>query len=371
LITNTLNGCTVETSVTVLENIALPTVDAGVGFQLNCSVLDGNLNGTATPAQVTSSWTTLNGKIESGANSLSPKVSKAGNYSLLVTRTDNGCTKTDNVQVTEETNKPTDIQVLLTVPRCDGNVGKIEFSVVDGGIQPYLYSIDGGLHYSSDSIFQSIEPGAYALVVQDVHGCTWSEPLDVPAPVAPTVNILPEITLELGDSLVLDADLGAFPVDLVDTVKWTPLDYLRFNSLTLPDLLHPTVLPLKSTRYKIVVVSDAGCTATAFTNVKVDKTRHVFIPNVISPWNNNGENDKLIIFADAGQVIEIQAFELFDRWGDKIWSNYNFQPNVPAEGWGAVVRSQKLTPGVFVYWAKILFIDGKVGLYKGDVTIVK
>jgi hypothetical protein len=40
-------------------------------------------------------------------------------------------------------------------------------------------------------------------------------------------------------------------------------------------------------------------------------------------------------------------------------------------GKDSVVRSQKLTPGVFVYWAKILFIDGKVGLYKGDVTIVK
>ena len=48
-----------------------------------------------------------------------------------------------------------------------------------------------------------------------------------------------------------------------------------------------------------------------------------------------------------------------------------FQPNSPANGWPAVVRSQKLTPGVFVYWAKIKFVDGEEVIYKGDVTIVR
>ncbi len=371
LITNTSNGCTAIATATVLENIAPPTADAGTGFELTCSVTKGPLNGSATPVQVTTNWTTAGGSIISGSATLAPQVDAPGIYSLLVTRTDNGCTATDNVTVTEETDKPTGITIDLTLPRCDGDVGKIVFATIAGGIEPYLFSINGGASFFSENEFNGIDPGQYTLIVQDVNGCTFTQPLDVPAPLPPTVTILPEIKLELGDSLVLDADLGAFPIGLVDTVLWSPLDYLRFKSFTLPDLLHPTAKPLESTRYKITVISDAGCTATATTWLRVDKTRHVFIPNVISPWNNDGANDGLVIFADLSQVIEIEAFEVFDRWGDKVWSQFNFQPNDPAIGWGAVVRGNKLDPGVFVYWATIRFIDGKKVLYKGDVTLVR
>ena len=67
----------------------------------------------------------------------------------------------------------------------------------------------------------------------------------------------------------------------------------------------------------------------------------------------------------------IEVLRVFDRWGDKVWSQYNFQPNNPGLGWDAVVRNNKLDPGVFVYWATIKFIDGKSILYKGDVTLVR
>ncbi len=371
LITNTSNGCTATATANVTQNIQPPVIDAGPGFQLTCTVLKDKLTATSNPPQVTASWTTLNGSIVGGSATLTPTVDKPGLYSLLVTRTDNGCTAADNTTVTEETNKPSGVEVSVTLPRCDGDVGNITFDTVTGGIKPILYSINGGQSYFTAAAFNSIDPGNYTLMVQDANGCTYSEPLNVPAPLVPTVTALPEIQIELGDSLTLDADLGGFPLNLVDTVEWSPLDYLKFKSLTLPDLLHPEAKPLKSTRYKLLVTSLQGCTGVATTYVKVDKTRHVYIPNAISPWNGDGQNDALVIFADPKAVLEIEAFEVFDRWGDKVWSKYGFQPNDPGNGWGGIVRSQRLDPGVFVYWARIKFIDGKVELYKGDVTLVR
>jgi hypothetical protein len=48
---------------------------------------------------------------------------------------------------------------------------------------------------------------------------------------------------------------------------------------------------------------------------------------------------------------------------------YNFAPNNPDSGWDGKVKGQKAVPAVFVYYAEILFKDGEVVLYKGDVTL--
>jgi hypothetical protein len=371
LITNNLNGCTIVASVTVAQNIALPTVDATDGFELTCSVENGVLTATATPPQLQILWTTPDGHFLSGATTLTPKVDKKGTYKVVVTRLDNGCSATDSEIVTEETNVPTGISVDLTYPRCDGNIGKIVIASVQGGVGPFLYSINGGNTFFSDGDFDKINLGNYQLLIQDINGCQWSEPLNVPAPLEPTITIAPEIDLELGDSLTLAADISPFPLDLVDSIVWTPTTGLRFKSNSIFDRLHPECKPLENTEYTVTVVSKAGCTATAKIYLKVDKDYHIYIPNVISPWNKDKNNDIFLIFGDLSQIIEITAFEVFDRWGDKVWTNYNFQPNDPAEGWDALVRKQTLNPGVFVYWAKVKFIDGRTILFKGDVTIVR
>mgnify|MGYP000971955189 CR=1 FL=1 len=267
--------------------------------------------------------------------------------------------------------RATGLDVDLTYPRCDGNVGKIVISKIQGGIGPFMYSIDGGDHFFTENEFKNIKPGVYQLLIVDSKGCEWMEPLDVPAPLQPTVTLEPEIKLELGDSLTLSANLGSFPIDLVDSIIWRPLTGLTFKSNKIIDMLHPSAKPLENTQYTVTVVSKAGCTAIAKTILKVGKDYHIYIPNVISPWNKDNQNDIFLIFGDPAQVVEISAFEVFDRWGDKVWSNYGFKPNDPVEGWDAIVRDDHLNPAVFVYWARVKFIDGRTVLYKGDVTIVR
>jgi hypothetical protein len=49
----------------------------------------------------------------------------------------------------------------------------------------------------------------------------------------------------------------------------------------------------------------------------------------------------------------------------------NFLPNDDNLGWDGRVKGQTSTPGVFVWYAEVEFIDGVIELYKGDVTIVR
>ncbi len=367
---NSNNGCSSTAQATVGQNIAAPTVDAGNPSELTCANPTASLIGTASP-QTNVAWTAQPGNIVSGATSLTPTVNAAGTYTITATSTVNGCTATDKVVITAQTSQPTDLQVNLTIPSCQGD-GIIAFTGVTGGVEPYVYSIDGGKNWFSAAQFDNVLPGQYDLWVQDVNGCKYHEPLAVPQPAIPELTMVPEIQLNFGDSITLDAKLNAgFPLNQVDTIIWTPTTGLTFAGNSVNALLHPSVKPVKNSTYKVTLISVAGCQTTASVNIKVDRDPHVYIPNAISPWNAEGLNDQLIIFANPAQVLEITAFEMFDRWGDKVWADYGFQPNEPAHGWSSVVRNKQLNPGVYVYWANIKFIDNREVLYKGDVTIVR
>jgi hypothetical protein len=76
-----------------------------------------------------------------------------------------------------------------------------------------------------------------------------------------------------------------------------------------------------------------------------------------------------LVFGGLG-VEEIEEFRIFDRWGELMYEGLNFQPNDPAHGWDGTLAGNRLNPAVFVYYAKVRFIDGSVKMYKGDVTIV-
>lgn len=61
--------------------------------------------------------------------------------------------------------------LVLRNPTCDALNGQISlFGVM--GTRPYQYSIDGGLSFSSDSIFIGLDSGVYALQIMDAQGCT-------------------------------------------------------------------------------------------------------------------------------------------------------------------------------------------------------
>jgi len=370
---NSTNGCSANQSVNVIDNIVLPNAEAGPTFELTCTVEQVKLLGTgSTGSNFSYIWTTAGGNIISGANGLQPLVNNSGTYTLLVTNTLTGCTQSDNVVVTKLTNVPTDLAVDLIKPTCKDNDGVITFELVTGGVGPYLYSINGGINYSATLDFAQIAPGTYDLWIKDVNGCKYRETLQVPKAPDPAISIDPTFKIELGDSMRLQAVLPqGYPLSLVDTVIWTPLDGLTFLSSSIPDLLSPWAKPYKSTEYWVEIVSKDGCEAQDRVLILVDNQPHIYIPNVFSPRKEDGENDVFHIFADNKQILQVDNFQVFDRWGEMLFTDGGFMPNDPAHGWTGRFRGKMMDPAVFVYYAEIRLIDGRVLLFKGDVTLVQ
>ena len=127
-------------------------------------------------------------------------------------------------------------------------------------------------------------------------------------------------------------------------------------------------IPYFTTDYQLIITDQNGCTATDATTVTVKKPRPVFIPNAFSP-NGDGENDVFMIYSDK-EVEAIISFRIYNRWGALVFADESFAPNDPAHGWNGFFKSEKMNPGVFVYVAEVLFLDGVTVQFSGDVSLL-
>lgn len=362
-VTDPQNGCQRSASVAVEQDIQPPLADAGEGFVLPCDQEDVLLSGLASSAsgQWVAAWTAVGGQILGGDTGLTPLIQGGGLYFLEITDPINGCTAADSVFVSE--NAPFDPEILVEQPRCEEEQGQLAVAGVSGGTPPFLYSVDGGAAFQSSPVFPGLLPGVYAIVVQDALGC---ETLPEESQILPPQPV--EITLEAsaellqGNSYQITTQLN-LPDSAIQTVVWTPA-----AGLSCADCLRPLATPLQTTGYTLEVTDLNGCTARAAVQIVVDKRAGIFVPNIFSP-NGDGENDRFFIFANDANIRQIRSFLVFDRWGEMVFEYYRFLPNNPASGWDGAFQGKPLDPAVFVWFAEIELIDGRVEVLKGGVLL--
>ena len=353
-------------SVEVLQDIEPPVVDAGPGFKLGCIETSYQLNGsTNLMSNYNFEWfADTSANIVEGIETLSPIVSTGGIYSLLVTNLVNGCAAIDTVIVDQFTDTPRNIFVSVQEPPCAGDLAEIDIFEIDGGQGPYLFSIDDGNNYFDNGLFAELAPGEYELRIQDQNGCELDTRVSIPDTPEVFADLPEELILEFGDNAQLQAITNIDPVDIA-TITWSPA-----TQLSCIDCLNPQVLGVEDELYTLTVVNKNGCEAQATIQLRVDLDINVYIPNAFSPINIDGINDVFMIFAKEGVVANINTFQVYDRWGNGVFIQENFQPNDILYGWDGSFREQTMNPGVFSYWAEIVFIDGTTQLFKGDVTLL-
>jgi gliding motility-associated-like protein len=361
-IVNTENGCEQSQTVTVLEDITLPGADAGDPVTLNCNLPSVNLEGSASnSSSVSYLWSTTDGNIVGGATTASPLIDAPGTYSLTITDNVNGCESTDEVDIVE--NNPEEFEWEIQAPVCNTNSGIIQFTGVSGGTPPYEYSIDGGANFSSQAFYGALESGLYDIVIQDANGCTLMDEALLPQSEDALVEVETSVKVDLGDTYQIVA-LTNVPDDEIEEIIWEPSE-----GLSCTDCLDPFVTPLNNITYTVTIRTVEGCLSTDVITLRVNRQPKVYIPSGFSP-NGDGDNDVFMIFAGE-QVANIKSFYVFSRWGEPVYSLFNFQPNDPNNGWRGDYRGQPMNPGVFAYFAEIEFIDGRVELFEGSVTLVR
>jgi hypothetical protein len=372
LVENTQNGCTSTTQVQVSEDVTPPVVSIQNPDLLTCTVTEIILEGSSTPG-TTISWTTLDGNILSGNSGLSPTVNSTGTYSLLATNTGNGCTASTDIVVLQENNIPTGFDFALTPPSCLGTLGLVSIDHIQGGIGPFMYSIDGGQTFQTEEAFDGLDPGNYTMVIQDINGCEVDDMVSIPAPPEPGVDLPPSFIIQLGASQQLQPIIPAsFPLSTIDSVAWEPLNDLTFSGSTIQQQLTPTASPIGYTEYTLTLFTAEGCSATARTQIWVKDDVSIYAPNVIKPDDpTHPENARFTLYAGDLGIDRILTLQIYDRWGAHVFQNQDFEPNNPNLGWDGTYLGDDMTPAVFVWWAEVLLINGDKLLLKGDVSVVR
>ncbi len=351
------NGCANVQTTEIFSDMESPIVMTS----------DAHLSCTDNSVSLSATFLEQGGYIWNGPNGFTstdqtPTITEPGVYQFIFLADDNGCEGTATATVTQDV--PVDVKAEKGSPLCFDERGSITFDEVTGGTPPYLYSIDGGQSFLTQSTFNNLSPGVYNLEVQDAGECDWKDELTIDPAQNIFVQINPTIDIDYGDSVQLQPDINFSAADIL-SITWTPS-----IGLSCTDCLNPYAAPGNDITYRLEIETDAGCGAEASVQLRVKNDKYIYIPNVFSP-NDDGSNDQFTVFADAERIKEIERLIVVDRWGAIVFARDNLIPNDLSLGWDGTMNGVPMNPGVFVYYVKVEWLDGSKVDYKGDVTLVR
>ncbi|HMG16488.1 MAG TPA: hypothetical protein VK590_13615, partial [Saprospiraceae bacterium] len=259
---NQLNGCSSTDTVVIGKNTSFPIANAGATDTLTCVKQNLILNGNGSSAgpKFSYSWTTLNGNIVSGQNTLIPNINLYGNYILLVSNNENGCTNSDTVQIIENKVLP-DISVIPTeILTCANPI--INLSGVNNsgpGQFKYLWTtINGVIVSGQNNLAPTINAaGTYTLISTNLlNGCT-----DQDIVMVNSMGEIPQVNAGVDSSLNCSHPNISLSANLVYTggnlnINWTTINGTIQSGA---NSLNPLVS--KAGIYTITVIDTiTGCT---------------------------------------------------------------------------------------------------------------
>ncbi len=330
--------------------------EATLDFSIQEPSCSGDLNGliTVSPYAGLPPYDYLwdNGATNPSINNLT-----AGVYNLSLTDAA-GCFVSTSIELTEP--DPLSYEVMIAEPICFGDSNGFISFFIDGGNPEYILSFNDQI-IGNDFIIENISSGSYNLLIEDAEGCILEDMIWVDQP-APIQIVLPmDTSIQLGCSLEIDAAINStVPV----AIQWVPV--IDLDCSTCED---PVASPLSDISYQLLVTDTFGCQAMDTLNIFVEKNYAVFIPNAFSP-NGDGINDYFEIYAGK-DVEKIISFSIFNRWGGVVFQKDNFLPEDFEGSWDGRFKNKELKPQVFVYMAKVAFVDGTEKVFSGDVSLFK
>ena len=250
-------------------------------------------------------------------------------------------------------------------PICFGDKTCISVDYITGGTgNAYTFQINNGKRYPIDTCVTAYA-GQYFISLIDSAGCSIDTTIIITQPNPITVSLGDDKDIQLGLPTAQITPYISSSVG-IDNFVWTPNEYI--NCLDI-DCTTVEMSPPVTTSYLLTVTDANGCVGRDEITIRVREVRNVYFANAFTP-NSDGYNDYFQAVIGLG-VERIQAFTIFDRWGNRVFLKENYVPD-PAgiDGWDGTFQGRKLNPGVFVYYAKALFIDGKEIEYSGSVTLI-
>jgi gliding motility-associated-like protein len=245
----------------------------------------------------------------------------------------------------------------ITPTTClDTEDGKLNVTARGGRGGRYTYSLEPGFIVNTNGAFRDLAPRTYVLRTSDTAGCFIDTTVVIPLPSNPMVVTLTKDDLGchgIGNEGRARAEVGG---------GTPPYTYLWSST---PAQTSSEAVGLYQGLYTVDVVDGNGCLVRDTLVIEPGPCcQEVFLPNAFSP-NGDGRNDEFRALSTAG--IELEQFEVYNRWGIRVWQTNNMR-----SGWNGEYDGERAATGTFYYVFRYRCLtDGQTYTMKGDVVLVR
>ncbi len=145
---------------------------------------------------------------------------------------------------------------------------------------------------------------------------------------------------------------------------WSPLEGLSdYQTPT------PNIEPIQNTTYVLRFNHPDGCAAydTLVVNVIDPDTLNcskLFLPNAFTPGFSEGRNDRFYI-SNAFAIQDFISFEIFDRWGGRM-----FSAETASDYWDGTFAGKPVNAGIYLYRVRYR-CQGAEKVFSGTVTLLR
>jgi gliding motility-associated-like protein len=351
LVETTTTGC-IDTFKTVLDVYNIPIIRASPDTVI-CNLDTAFLRAYGGVSYV---WSPTTGLNCSACPNPFAIPSTPTNYVVIGTDA-NGCTNTDTVHINMKSKVVASVDSFKVLCQNDS----VALHAAADAVANFYWSPANGLS-STNSSTTNASPSAttkYMVIVKEGHcipDTVYSKVIVYPIP---GIDPGPDQTIVEGGGTTITTTASN-----VVSYSWSPNTGLNCDTCG-----SPYAAPITTTLYKVTVTSDFGCVDSGKVKVTVicDHSQ-VFIPNTFTP-NGDGANDKFYPHGKGLQIIK--SFRIYDRWGEQVFVQSNFNTNDPDRAWDGTFNGKKLTPDVYVYVIDAICETGEPISWSGDVALLR
>ncbi len=201
----------------------------------------------------------------------------------------------------------------------------------DGGVPPYMFSIDNGETYQESNLFENLEPGIYMAVLEDANGCMtgYDELIEITEPPIP----LQVMTLDKDNVSCPGEQDGLIHVSAIGGIE--PYSFSINGGNTFED---SGIFENLAGGDYIVIINDAnGCSITFEDAVVIEEAPELMIGEVQSEDARcQGEfNGSIVIFAAGGTGQLLYSID-----GGAIYQTSGTFQNLPAGDYEIIVKDE-------------------------------
>ena len=162
-----------------------------------------------------------------------------------------------------------------------------------------------------------------------------------------------DVTVLVGNPVYLSA--SGPPVEYA----WSPAKWLSDTASK-----NTIATPLEDIKYIVTGTNSDGCHTSDSVFIKVIQYDNVYVPSAFTP-NNDGKNETIKPYFPG--TVTLDAFIIFDRWGNKVFSS-----NERSTGWDGTFKGANQPNGVYVWTFSGKDTKTNQANYKkGTVTLIR